>query len=263
MEFSMTNISNIITLTTDFSTEDGYVGAMKGKILSIASQANIQDITHHIEPQNILMASWCIFRSARHFPTGSVHIVVVDPGVGSERNPLLLNVDKQWYIGPDNGVFTEILRHAKETKIYKIHTESDLWKKHQSFDGLNVFAPAAAHLLMGKDLRDLGYPTKKVIMLPNTHIKKSSNCIEGEIILFDQFGNAVSNIRKSDLDEFNGKLTIYCSDHQFKVVDHYQKGKKNCPIAIINSDHLLELSVYCGSAQNRFNLKIGDKVRLG
>lgn len=259
----MTDTSNILTLTTDFSTEDGFVGAMKGRILSIAPHTNIQDISHHIRAQDILMASWCIYRSARHFPKGTVHMVVVDPGVGSDRHPILVEADEHWYVGPDNGVFSEIIRQAENYTVYQIHEESRYWKKHQTFDGFEVFCPVAAHLINKTPLSELGLKTDQVVMLPEAPLKKEDSFIEGEIIMFDQFGNAISNIPKKELEEFKGDRKVSCCDHTFKFVNHYKEGKENCPVALINSDQRVELSVYCGSSKDRFDLDIGDKIRIG
>ena len=259
----MSEFSNIVTLTTDFSTEDGYVGAMKGKILSICSDAKLVDITHHIEPHNILMASWCILRGTQQFPKGSIHVVVVDPGVGSNRNPLLVKANNQWYVGPDNGVFSEIIKNFKDIEVFKIYNETELWKKHQSFDGLEIFSSAAGYLMSGLELSKIAEPTDKIIMLPNADMNITKDYIEGEIIMFDRFGNGVSNIREGDIQSLkNDQIAITCQNHKFRFVSHYREGTENCPVSLINSDNLLELSVYSGSAKDRFNIKVGDKVKI-
>lgn len=253
----------IITLITDFGTADGFVGAMKGRILSMNPQVRIVDITHEIEPQNVRQASWCLKRAAVQYPAETVHVVVVDPGVGSERGAALLRCRNQWFVGPDNGVFSEVIREAGIEKGYRLHNETRWWKKHRSFDGLALFAPAAACLSNGIDAQTLGDEWRDFHILDNPKPVVADTDVTGEIICFDRFGNAMTTIGESDLARLRGRSTVaVVGDVRFVMVDHYQAGTEEAGIAVINSDGRLELSVCRASARERFALRIGDAVQV-
>lgn len=252
----------MITLTTDFGTRDGFVGAMKGKILSINPAARITDITHDIEPQDILHASWTVYRSTREFPEESIHVVVVDPGVGSDRRAVLLKSNNRWFIGPDNGVFSRIIREWGSEEIHVIRNHTEWWESHSSFDGLALFSPVAAHLSMGLEpLRFCDPIQKTLILLKYPAVEVGESSISGRILMFDRFGNAMTNISGKALSTLPKEgITVSCSNRSFTCVDHYQQGEQKPAIALINSDGYLELSVFGGSARDRFGLKKGDKV---
>ncbi|MBU3917570.1 SAM-dependent chlorinase/fluorinase [bacterium] len=256
--------NKIISLITDFGTQDGYVGAMKGRILSIVPDATIVDITHDIEPQNLIQSLWTVFRSTRQFPEDSIHVVVVDPGVGSNRRPILLRSDNRWYIGPDNGVFSEIIRRSGCQAVYEIHRKTEWWQAHTSFDGLVLFAPSAAYLAAGKSLGKIGKIYEgELVDIDFPHPQKTHKDLLGEIVLFDRFGNAITNIKSSDLEQLPSKsIIIKCRDDSFVLVDHYQQEKNQEAIALINSDGFLELSLYQSSAQQHFELKASAPVRI-
>lgn len=255
---------SIITLTTDFGTQDGYVGAMKGKILSIHPEAMIVDISHDIEPQNVRQCSWNLVRSTCLFPQGSIHLVVVDPGVGSDRRAVLIRSDERWYVGPDNGVFSEIIREKGTEEIYEIEKETEWWKSHASFDGLALFSPAAAHLSKGLEPQKFCKPISSMLNLfPNTPPSVEGKTIQGRIVMFDRFGNAITNISKRHLLQLEKPSPyIHCQKQTFSLVSHYEEGKDKPAIAIINSDGFLELSVYSGSARQQFKLEMDQSVSV-
>lgn len=253
----------IITLTTDFGTVDGYVGAMKGRILSMTPEATLVDITHDIEPQRILQAAWCLKRSAIEFPVNSIHIAVIDPGVGSSRPAVLLKSQNRWFIGPDNGVFSEILKVGGIQEGYRLHDQTEWWKKHSSFDGLALFAPAAACLAKGIDPAEMGEPWTDFTILESPAPTLEIGRMVGEIILFDRFGNAITNIDSSVMGQLSGKpVSATTENGRFSMVEHYDQGTTRKGVAIINSDGLLELSVFSDSARIRYHLKVGDRVVL-
>ncbi len=253
----------IITLTTDFGTADGYVGAMKGRILSLNPDVMIVDITHEIEPQGVRQAAWCLRRATTTFPDETVHVVVVDPGVGSGRDAVLLRSGDQWFIGPDNGVFSEIVRTTGIQQGFRLHNETRWWKKHSSFDGLALFAPAAACLVNKTDPEKMGEPSLDFVLLDRSQAIYEDGVVSGEIMLFDRFGNAITNIHESSLEQMHRKpVSADAANRRFAIVDHYQEGSGSEGVAIVNSDGYLELSVYTGSARDRLNLKIGDRVLL-
>ena len=254
---------SLITLTTDFGTRDGYVGAMKGRLLTMSPGTQIVDITHDIRPQNCEEAAWCLHRSVPHFPDGTIHIAVVDPGVGSSRVPLLVYTGNQWLIGPDNGIFSLILEKLESPVIYELKRHTQWWKAHASFDGLHLFAPAAACLANGVKPVEMATPvaTAKGLNLPlPVH---NRNQATGQILHFDQFGNAISNIHVRDIEELQHEtFTIECNRQQFPLVTHYSAVREGERLAIVNSDGLLELSVCGGSARDSLHLDSGIKIVL-
>ncbi len=254
----------IITLTTDFGTCDGFVGAMKGKILSLSPNVELVDITHDLPPQNIEACSMCLLRSTTCFPTGSIHVVVVDPGVGSDRRALLLKSGGRWYIGPDNGIFSGIVRQCGTEEIYEIHKETEYWQAHSSFDGLALFAPVAAYLAEGLSMEKIGSPLKLMMqILPESEPNVTPLKIEGRILGFDHFGNAQTNIRKDHLSRISRTTpSIICQKVRFAKVNHYLEGREKAAIALINSDGFLELAVFGDSAQKKHNLKKGDTLTI-
>jgi len=254
----------IVSLTTDFGTRDGYVGAMKGKILSICPDASIVDITHDIAPQNIQQGSWTLFRSTLLFPENSIHVAVVDPGVGSERRPILIKSENRWYIGPDNGVFSEIIRHYGTEEIYDIKQKTEWWQAHTSFDGLALFAPAAAHLASGLSTDVFCTPIERLLkILPKSVPTIEQQSIRGKILMFDRFGNAQTNISKTHLEGLKKpSFVITCQKNTFPFVSHYEEGKDRSSMTLINSDGYLEIAVFRGSAEQEFRLKPGDPVSI-
>jgi len=261
VEIKGNNVS-IITLTTDFGTQDGYVGAMKGRILSLCPNARIVDITHDIEPQNILQAAWSLIRSTPHFPGDSIHVAVIDPGVGSVRRPVMLKANDQWYIGPDNGIFSEIFRRFGSQSIYEIYRKTEWWEAHTSFDGLVLFAPTAACFANGISLNKLGTPIENLNIAPQINPQVEKESIKGQIVMFDRFGNAITNIHQTHLESLPPKeYKIHCHQFTLDLVTHYEEAD-TAGCAIINSDQLLELSVFHGSAKDNLELKVGDTVTI-
>lgn len=255
----------IITLTTDFGTRDGYVGAVKGKIISRCPEARIINITHDISPQSILQAAFSIKRSVPYFPKKSIHVVVVDPGVGSFREALLVKTKDYYFIAPDNGVLSIILEEFPAEKIISIYPETDYWRTHTSFDGRELFAPVAAHLAAGMPLYQIGEEIENYEKISIPEPVKHENIISGEILLFDRFGNAITNISVDILEEYpisNVRLDDIKLTLPFQT--HYQDGVSNSHgcCAIINSDELLEIAAYSDSIRDKFNLYEGDEVTV-
>jgi S-adenosyl-L-methionine hydrolase (adenosine-forming) len=257
-------MATIITLTTDFGTQDGFIGAMKGTILSICPEVNLVDVTHDIPPQDIYQCSLSLLRSSPRFPPCSIHVVVVDPGVGSERRALLLKSEGHWYIGPDNGIFSEIIKQFGTEEVYEIHKKTEFWESHSSFDGLALFAPVAGHLAKGKPAIEIGGPIQRMLeIIPDSTPVFSKGRIEGKILGFDHFGNAITNISFQNLSQLQRSVpSIICKKIHFSLVNHYEAGREKSAIALINSDGYLELAVFRNSAFRNFNLRKGDGVIL-
>ncbi|AUI70396.1 SAM hydrolase/SAM-dependent halogenase family protein [Beggiatoa leptomitoformis] len=256
-------LNPLITLITDFGTQDGYVGAMKGYLLQACPTVRLVDISHDIEPQNIYQAAWCLTRSAPHFPPETIHIIVVDPSVGSSRPPLLLRALNQWFVAPDNGIFTELVNRYPPETIYQLHRKTAWWQAHRSFDGLALFAPAAACLANGVTLDKLGIKTHAITELLKSRPQRVAHQLLGKIILFDRFGNALTNISAEDLASLPaGTRQVSCQEQLFPLLNHYAEGENTQLLALINSDGMLELSVYCQSAQQQCHLHTGDSVTV-
>jgi S-adenosyl-L-methionine hydrolase (adenosine-forming) len=192
----------IITLMTDFGIKDGNVGVMKGVILGIAPRTQIVDLSHVIEPQNVREAALILARSAPFFPKGSVHVVVVDPGVGTTRRPLAARLGEQYFVGPDNGILTILLEscEAKGLPVKFVHLDKpQYWLRDVSyvFHGRDIFSPVAAHLSNSKtrNLAQLGTPVQEPVRIHIPRPLRGTGSLKGEILHIDHFGNAASNIR--------------------------------------------------------------------
>lgn len=254
-------MSHIITLTTDFGYKDPFTAEMKGVILSINSSSIIVDITHGIEPFNILEAAFVIGSSFKYFPSGTVHIVVVDPGVGSDRRSIIIEVGGHFFVGPDNGVFSAILQGASSTKCFHIANQAYmLAKESPTFQGRDIFAPVAAWLLKGISASDVGYeisdPT--VIIIPRPSM--TSEGISGEVIYRDQFGNAITNITAGDLEPLGNHYTVQIKEYHFIPVNHYAQSSPGSLCCLVNSSGHLEIFTSRNNASRLFGIGKGDAV---
>ena len=259
----------IITLTTDFGLKDPFVGVMKGVIAGINPNAIVIDISHNISPQNIFEASQVISMSYKYFPPTTIHVVVVDPGVGSQRRPILVVTDKYYFIGPDNGVFTPIFE--EQHTIFKvIHITSKhyyLSQTSSTFHGRDIFAPVAAWLSKGIQSSRLGEEINDYVKIQIPKPQFKDGILYGEVVYIDSFGNAMTNISRDYVERAyqppaKGTLKVLQGNREFDVVDCYEKADGLDGAAVLNSSGFLELFTYKGSIADRFNIKIGEKVNL-
>jgi len=258
-----------MTLTTDFGYRDPFVGIMKGVILGINPFVRIVDITHDISPQNILEASLAIEMSFSFFPRGTIHIAVVDPGVGSLRRPILIVTSAYFFVGPDNGVFSRIYAlHETKTVIHITAEHYFMQQRSSTFHGRDVFSPAAAWLSRGINISNFGNPINDYVTVdipvPNVLSKTS---LEGEIISLDRFGNAMTNITIHQMNNFYGDKHIENPEILYKgkkvpFKHHYSEAEDKRLYSLINSFGYLELFVYRGNASSDFDIHIGEKVSL-
>ena len=255
----------IITLTTDFGYTDPFVGIMKGAILCVTPNLHIVDLNHGIPPQDIRAAALTLAASVRYFPQGTIHVAVVDPGVGSERRPIVIHSAGHYFVGPDNGVFSFAVKDKELPRIVNLSNESyHLQPKSQTFHGRDVFAPVAAHLARGVPLAEFGSPSKDWLCLPWPEVERAGEFIVGEVIHIDRFGNLFTNIRERDLTGV-AKQNIRFHLNEIKIqglAQNYTAGDKDSYIALINSCGLIEIASYNDNAAHRSEAKIGDKVRV-
>ncbi len=264
---------SVITLLTDFGTGAEYVGLMKGVILSINPSAAIVDITHQIDSQDIEQAAFTIHSSYSYFPNGTIHLVVVDPGVGSGRALLALEMKKQFFIAPDNGVLTLLFNEGNITSLVQI-TNSNyfLTSVSRTFHGRDIIAPVGAHVAGGVDLRKLGpeIDMHDAVRLDNLCARISENGeLVGKIVLIDDFGNLITNIDFKKLSEIyragqKKRIQIKIGSHVVKGLSEiYGSVQSKIPLALIGSRGCLEIAVNKGNAAMILNAQKGDSVRVG
>jgi S-adenosylmethionine hydrolase len=255
----------IITLTTDFGYADPFVGIMKGVIYRINPQARIVDLSHGIAAQDIMAAALLLRHSVQYFPHGTIHVAVVDPGVGSARRPLLLECDGNYFIGPDNGVLSVATEVMSPTRILHLSNSNyHLQPTSATFHGRDIFAPVAAYLSLGVPPKTLGQSLDGFARLRVPAVLKTAGTVEGEIIYIDAFGNLFTNIRANDLRELSEepfRITVRDLSIPGLAPNYAAVGRGNY-VALINSWGLVEIAVCKESAQKRCGAMIGDKVQV-
>lgn len=269
----------IISLMTDFGLKDGNVGVMKGIIWGICPEAQIADLSHTIQPQNVREAALILFRSAPYFPKDTVHVVVVDPGVGTARRPIATQIGPQRFVCPDNGVLTMVLEHAEKENwpVEIVHLDKpQYWLPEVShvFHGRDIFAPSAAHLARGVPLRDLGTPITDPVRLGLPKPQRTARGWRGEVIHIDHFGNIASNIRTEHLGKslVVGQSPTIADKHEITVelcgiqihgmLDTFGERPAGELVALMGSTGNLIVSVVNGSAAARLNAKVSDTVEV-
>lgn len=265
--------SPIITLTTDFGTTDSYVGSMKGVILGIAPQVTLVDITHSIGPQDTRQASYMLQTFYKHFPKGTVHLIVVDPGVGTQRRAIAVETPDAVFVAPDNGILTQIWLDARETwgpeRCTAIElTEQRYWRSQIShtFHGRDIFAPVAAHIAAGVSLKLLGprlHALHEAAFEPPARGRHGE--LIGRIIHVDHFGNCITNITPQILEQADKgpDLVISIIDQHISGLSHtYSDAPIGALVALIGSSDHVEVAVRNGNAAQTLGVGIGDIVKI-
>ena len=251
-------LSGIVTLLTDFGLEDPYVGMMKGVILTVNPAARIIDIGHHVKAGSVAQAAGIIQETYPYFPKGTVHVTVVDPGVGSERRPMLLIARSHLFIGPDNGVFWPILDACKDVKIiHLMETKYFLPHVSETFHGRYIFAPVAGHLSQGVDPLDMGPAIHDPVQLKLPLPYRKGGSLYGRIIRVDHFGNLITNIRYKEIEGFLGdsRPVIRLGDLLIEgMLKTYAETAKGQLLALFGSSGYLEIGVNLGRAADHFGL---------
>jgi S-adenosylmethionine hydrolase len=259
----------VITLTTDFGLKDGNVGVMRGVIWGICPTGQISDLSHAIQAQNIREAAYVFARSVPYFPKDSIHVVVVDPGVGTKRRPMAAKIGDWFYVGPDNGTITVLLERAEQEGWQSEFVElnqNKYWLPNVSFvfHGRDIFSPVAAYIANGVSLNELGTPFTDPIRLSLPKPEKTKEGWRGEVIQIDHFGNIAANIRVEHLGEAmkqKEEIVVHLNDIEIKgMVNTFGERPVGDLIALLGSTGNLIVSVVNGNAANTLNVKVGDKI---
>lgn len=271
-------MSAIITLTTDLGLTDAYVAAMKGVILGINPEVKLVDICHTIKPQNITQAAFVLSTAYQFFPQKTIHVVVVDPGVGTERRAIILRIPSADFVAPDNGVLSYVIQQSS-TKLVKENANRQLrelepefevvalseprfWRSPVSptFHGRDIFAPVAALLSLGFPPIDFGETITSVTMLPLPNPDKAlDGSLVGHILHIDTFGNLITNIKSDDLPQATGTVTTMVGNHSISGLSHTYAAGRGL-LSLIGSSGYLEVSLKGGNASAFLNAKVGDEV---
>ncbi len=272
-------MSIIITLTTDFGTSDSYVAQMKGIILSLAPEASLIDITHEIPPCDIQTAARILKESVPLYPEGSIHVAVVDPGVGSRRKRLIIEAQVEaefehapkrvFLIGPDNGLFSAVAPERARKRIWEINKLAGVpkFRTGETFDGRNIFAPVAAQLAAGKGPDEFGTEIESAAarMVETDALSQPismDGIIKGQIVYFDHFGNAATNISRSQLGAGKVIVSLPRRSVTLELRQHFEQFEANAPGCIINSQGFLEIVANRASVKELLGLKLGDIAQV-
>jgi len=256
------SMSSLITLTTDFGTRDGFAAQMKGVILGINPQARLIDVTHDIEPFNVLEGALVLKGLVGYFPAGVIHLAVVDPGVGSKRRGIVMRSDERFYVGPDDGLFSLVLKAGRSREIREIkNPDFFLPDPHPTFHGRDVFAPVAAHLSLGNRFDLFGPVIEDPVMLPIPSVDRTRDGIQGEVIYIDRFGNLTSNIEARLLSR--PVEIVQVSEVKIKGIKRFfSEVPEGSPVALINSFGFLEIAVNLGNASSALGIQRGAPVTV-
>lgn len=258
-------IDPILTLTSDFGNQDQYVSAMKAVILGISPRARLIDISHEIKPQDIMAAAWVLKNTAFLYPPGTVHLAVIDPGVGTKRKAIAAKIKDQYFVGPDNGLFSLLLEN-NTYKAFELSNE-DYWfeKRSDTFHGRDIFAPAAAHICNGVDISKFGKEVKKLVNYKWALPIADEEGMQGWIVHIDRYGNLITNISAElmrkyiddhDIKIFIGNTIIHKIEKTFGSV---AEGE---PTAIIGSSGMMEIVVNKGSAEQMLGVEKGAPISI-
>jgi S-adenosylmethionine hydrolase len=252
----------IITLITDFGQADGYVGTMKGVILDICPEAALVDLSHDVRPQAVPQAAYVLSAAAPYFPAGTVHLVVVDPGVGSQRRPIVVHTERATYVAPDNGVLDLVL--LQDPPRLAIHLTKPAYRLPQvsaTFHGRDIFAPAAAHLAHGTDPREMGtlLPLSDLVTLPNLQPQpQPDGSWSAQVLHIDRFGNLITNLQSP-----SSTLRVVVAGHHItgpsRTFVDVAPGEF---VAYVGSSGHLEIAVREGNAAARLGIDVGDSLRI-
>jgi len=268
-------MDTIVTFTTDFGLADAYVAAMKGVVLGINPRARLVDISHSVKPQNISQAAFVLSTACGFFPRRTIHVVVVDPGVGTERRAIVLRTPEADFVAPDNGVLTYVLQPYASGKAadglqslqgaeaYTI-TDSRFWRSPVSptFHGRDIFAPVAARLSLGTPPSEFGDPVSSLAVLPMPRPRRMSDgTLVGHILHIDNFGNLITSVQRGDLPGEAGDITVEIGGEKIRGLSATY-GAADGLLALVGSSDRLEISLKNGDAGAFLKVNIGDEIKI-
>jgi S-adenosylmethionine hydrolase len=262
----------LITLLTDFGIQDEYVGVMKGVIARIHPDTRTVDITHQLDPQDVAHGAFILAASFSYFPDGTIHVAIVDPGVGGERRILAVEAASHRFLAPDNGLLERVLADQTDMTIVSVENERYfLSPVSHTFHGRDIFAPVAAHLACGLPLCELGPVVQReqiVTGIASPCRFDSARAIDGLVVAIDRFGNLMTNIDAATLEQLERRfpgaaMTVELAGRRIHgIASTYQNGSSHAPMAILGSRGLLEISVNCASAHQILGVGKNDRVRV-
>ena len=259
--------TKIITLTTDFGLKDPYAAEMKAVILSICPTAIMVDVTHEIEKFNVRAGAFVLASASTYFPKGTIHVAVVDPGVGTKRRCILVETGQGYFVGPDNGL---LMLAAEKQGVKSIREVSSpkfmLPRVSSTFHGRDIFAPAAAHLANGTSLSDFGPEIHDAVKPEFAKVTRSKGMLIGEVLHVDGFGNVITNVNEQDITQLHAGDWIIAKlpncNLRLRFGKTYAEAKPKEALALIGSHGYVEFAVNQGNAAETFQTKAGDKVKL-
>ena len=254
----------MITLTSDFGLKDPYVAEMKGVILTINPNATIIDITHDVEKFDIRMGAFMLASAAPYFPKGTVHLAVVDPGVGTERRAILVQTKQGFFVGPDNGVLMLAAKNQGIKHIYQLSNPKFMLPKvSATFHGRDIFAPAAAYLDMGVKPAEFGPEVTDGVMPEFARVKRGAGSLIGEILHVDGFGNIITNISQKEMTQAKAvNIKLHNISLNVAFGKTYAQTKPREAIALIGSHGFLEIALNQDSAAEKFHAAVGEKIEV-
>ena len=257
----------VLSLTTDFGIRNGFVGVMKGVIYGIVPDVKIVDISHSIAPQDIHEGTMALWRAAPFFPRGTVHVFVVDPGVGTSRRPIAARLGDQFYVGPDNGFLTPLIEDAERSRhpVEFVHTNNPrywLSKVSRTFHGRDIFSPVGAHLAGGIALTELGTTIDDPLRLELSRPAQTDGGWTAHITVVDIFGNLTTDLPASSLQGRTDVLFRLRGAEVNGIVESYGHKQAGDLVAVIDSEEYIEIAVVHGNAAQKLNAKVGDEVEV-
>lgn len=265
----MPTVISVITLLTDFGDRDYFVASMKGVILGINPQARIVDLSHAVTPHQVEEAAYLVKAAYKYFPDGTVHVAVVDPGVGGTRRPLLVTTSRHFFVAPDNGLLSFIYQEETGVEVRQIENKQyRLDSEGTTFDGRDLFAPAAAWLTKGQQPGSYGKLIQDYVKWPLTEPEWQGGALVGTVVHVDHFGNLISNFTPFHVKDVQGRTRR--SDVSIRIggvtidglLGNYSQGSADAPHALINSNGQVEVFVKEGSAAKTLNVSRGETIAL-
>ncbi len=261
------NRKPLITLLSDFGLRDPYVAEMKAVVLSVCPDALIVDISHEVDKYDVRTGAYTLARAAPFFPEGTIHVAVVDPSVGTERRPIIIESKRGFYVGPDNGLLMLSARKEGVVHVYEIMNRKYMLKTvSKTFHGRDVFCPAAAHLAKGVKPSEFGPEISNPLVPTFAQSSVRDREIKCEVIHVDGFGNIVTNVNEEHLKAISAKegvrlsVVLKESDILVRMCSAYDDVPAGNPLTVMGSGGFLEVAVNRGNAAKNYNVKVGDKV---